>query len=111
MLAQNEAPDRRPPQNLEAEHGVLGSMLMDREAIGDVLLVLDDDDFYMPANAEIFRTLVGLYDRNEPVDLVLATDELNSGALAQVDRRDDHGRTSIPAAAMTALTAPTVYSP
>ncbi|MHC4844941.1 MAG: replicative DNA helicase [Planctomycetota bacterium] len=78
MIAQNDAPDRRPPQNLEAEHGVLGSMLMDREAIGDVLLVLDDDDFYMPANAEIFRTLVGLYDRNEPVDLVLATDDLKS---------------------------------
>lgn len=76
MIAQNEALDRRPPQNIEAEHGVLGSMLMDREAIGDVLLVLDDDDFYMPANGEIFRTLIGLYDRNEPIDLVLATDDL-----------------------------------
>jgi replicative DNA helicase len=76
VIAPNEAPDRSPPQNIEAEHGVLGSMLMDREAIGDVLLVLDDDDFYMPANSELFRTLVGLYDRNEPVDLMLATNDL-----------------------------------
>ncbi len=78
MISANEVSDRLPPQNLEAEQCVLGSMLLDRETIGDVLLLLDADDFYMPAHAEVFRALVGLYDRNEPVDLVLATNDLSA---------------------------------
>jgi replicative DNA helicase len=78
MILHNEALDRLPPQNLEAEQCVLGSMLLDREMIGEVLLVLDSEDFYMPTHAEVFRALTGLYDRNEPVDLVLATNDLTS---------------------------------
>jgi len=78
-----------PAQELEAEQCVLGSMLLDREAIGDVVLVLEAGDFYEPKHAEIFRTLTGLYDRNQPVDLVLATNELNGAgrleALGGVD--------------------------
>ena len=66
-----------PAQNLEAEQCVLGSMLLDREAIGEVLLVLEADDFYEPRHAELFRLLCALYDRNAPVDLVLVTNELN----------------------------------
>lgn len=67
-----------PAQNPEAEQCVLGSMLLDREAIGEVVLVLDAGDFYEPRHAELFRTLVALYDRNQPVDLVIATNELKA---------------------------------
>jgi replicative DNA helicase len=78
-----------PAQDLEAEQCVLGSMLLDREAIGDVVLVLEHGDFYEPKHAEVFRTLCSLYDRNQPVDLVLATNELSAGgrleALGGVD--------------------------
>jgi hypothetical protein len=53
------------------------------------VLVLEAGDFYEPKHAEIFRTLTGLYDRNQPVDLVLATNELNGAgrleALGGVD--------------------------
>jgi replicative DNA helicase len=78
VIAQNDALGRLPPQNLEAEQCVLGSMLLDRDVIGEVLLDLSDEDFYLPAHAEVFRTLIGLYDRNEPVDLVLVTNQLTS---------------------------------
>ncbi len=71
-------PDHLPPQNIEAEQCVLGSMLLDRATIGDILLVLSDEDFYMPTHAEIFRVLQDLYDRNEPVDLVIATNALKA---------------------------------
>lgn len=85
MIAQNDALGRLPPQNLDAEQCVLGSMLLERDVIGEVLLELSVDDFYLPAHAEVFRTLVGLYDRNEPVDLVLVTNHLTSeGRLGQV---------------------------
>ena len=52
-----------PSQNLEAEQCVLGSMLLDREAIGEVLLILEADDFYEPRHGELFHTLCVLYDR------------------------------------------------
>lgn len=67
-----------PSQNLEAEQCVLGSMLLDREAIGEVVLVLEAGDFYEPRHTELFRALTSLYDRNQPVDLVLVTNELNA---------------------------------
>jgi len=67
-----------PAQNLEAEQCVLGSMLLDREVIGEVLLGLDPADFYEPRHGELYRTLVGLYDRNHPVDLVLVSNELKA---------------------------------
>jgi replicative DNA helicase len=78
VIAQNDALGRLPPQNLEAEQCVLGSMLLDRDVIGEVLLDLTDNDFYLPAHAEVFRTLIGLYDRNEPVDLVLVVNQLTA---------------------------------
>ena len=85
LNVQDEVAGRLPPQNLEAEVCVLGSMLHDRETIGEVLLVLAPEDFYMPAHAEIYRTLTGLYDRGEPVDLGEAelTDWLFSPEVAQ----------------------------
>ncbi len=78
-----------PAQNLEAEQCVLGSMLLEREVIGEVLLALDAADFYEPRHGELYRTLVGLYDKNHPVDLVLVTNELKAAgrldALGGVD--------------------------
>jgi len=73
-----------PAQNLEAEQCVLGSMLLDREAIGEVLLILEAEDFYEPKHAELFRLLCVLYDRNQPVDLVLVTNELNAQGRLEV---------------------------
>lgn len=72
----HEAPGRLPPQNVEAESCVLGSMLLDRECIADLVQILSPDDFYVPAHAEVFAALVALYDENRPVDLLLATNEL-----------------------------------
>jgi replicative DNA helicase len=71
-----EVPDHLPPQNIEAEQCVLGAMLLDRAVIGDVLLQLAAEDFYMPSHAQIFSTLVGLFDQNQPVDLVIVTNAL-----------------------------------
>jgi len=67
-----------PPQNNEAEQCVLGSMMIDREVIGDVVLAIGVEDFYVPGHARVFETLIELYERNAPVDLVLVTNELRS---------------------------------
>ncbi len=69
--------DRLPPQSIEAEMAVLGSMFLDREATGKAIEVLDDTAFYKDVHQKIFRAAVLLYDRNEPVDLITLAEELN----------------------------------
>jgi replicative DNA helicase len=68
--------ERVPPQNLEAEQGVLGSMLLDRDAIARALEGLRADDFYRDAHRVIFQAMVELFERGEPVDLITVTNRL-----------------------------------
>lgn len=65
-----------PPHSVEAEQSVLGSMLLDKEAILTVLEVLDSDDFYKEAHMEIYEGIKNVFNKNEPVDLITLTDEL-----------------------------------
>nr|WP_026476787.1 replicative DNA helicase [Alkaliphilus transvaalensis] len=67
-----------PPHSIEAEQSVLGSMLLDREAILIALEVLNPDDFYKKAHEEIFEAIFNLFNKNEPVDLITITEELKS---------------------------------
>ena len=79
---------RVPPQNIEAEESVLGSMMLSSDAIGDVVQMLDPDDFYRGANAKIFASLRGLYARGEPVDIITAVSALEGeGTLDDVGGR------------------------
>lgn len=74
-----------PPQNIEAEQAVLGSMLLDKETIPQVTEILKDDDFYREDHKEIFEAIMDLYSRAEPVDLITVTEQLKSrGTLSKV---------------------------
>jgi len=70
--------ERVPPQNLEAEQGVLGSMLLDRDAIARVVEAVRAEDFYRDAHRVIFAAMVDLFERGEPVDLITVTNRLAS---------------------------------
>lgn len=73
---------RIPPHNIEAEQSVLGAMLLDREAVVSVTERLRDEHFYKENHKEIYRAMLSLYGRSEPVDLVTVSDELGkSGVL------------------------------
>ena len=61
---------RVPPQNLEAERSVLGGMLLDNQAIHQVLETLDGDDFYSNGHKRIFQSIIDLTEKNEPADLI-----------------------------------------
>ncbi len=81
--------DRVPPQAPDAETSVLGSMLLSKDAIGDVAEVLKGRDFYKPANEIIFDTILGLYSRGEPADAVTLAGELSrEGQLQRVGGGD-----------------------
>lgn len=70
------AEDRIPPQDLIAEQSVIGSMLMDKNAIMKVVELLHADSFYRDAHRYIYEVILDLFDRGEPIDLITVTDGL-----------------------------------
>ena len=68
--------DKVPPQNLEAEMAVLGSMLLDEEAIATGVEILDRNFFYKDTHQKIFQAISDLYAANKAVDLITLTDAL-----------------------------------
>jgi replicative DNA helicase len=68
--------DRIPPQNLEAEMALLGSLLVDREIMGVASEIVRPEDFYAHVHESIFSALVHLYDRGEPLDKITLAEEL-----------------------------------
>ena len=68
--------ERLPPQNLDAEQAVLGSMLLEESAIAAAAEHLDEPVFYKDAHRKIFVALLALYKATTPVDLITVTDEL-----------------------------------
>ena len=63
--------EKLPPHAVEAEMCLLGSMLIEPEKIGDVIMIVrTGDDFHKPANGAIFETMVDLYDRTGSLDTV-----------------------------------------
>ena len=67
---------RVPPQDLEAEISVLGSLMLDHEAIFRVADVLAAHDFYKPAHREIYEAITDLFVKREPVDVLSVTSRL-----------------------------------
>jgi replicative DNA helicase len=77
--------ERVPPHNIEAEESVLGSMLLSRDAIAEVLEVLHEEDFYRPAHRTVFRSVLDLYSHGQAVDPITVAEELRrNGELPDV---------------------------
>ncbi|MBV8720874.1 MAG: replicative DNA helicase, partial [Candidatus Eremiobacteraeota bacterium] len=68
--------DRIPPQNLEAEMALLGSILVDREMMATVAEIVDPPDFYAAMHETIYIALLSLYERGEPLDKITLSEEL-----------------------------------
>lgn len=68
--------DRIPPHNIEAEMGVIGSVLVDREIMAIVGDVVKPADFYAHVHETIFGALQDLFDRGEPMDKISLAEEL-----------------------------------
>ena len=77
--------ERLPPQDVAAEQSVLGAMLLSKDAIADVVESLAADEFYRPDHQTIFRTVLDLFTKGQPADLVTVSDALGrSGDLGRV---------------------------
>lgn len=78
-------PLKAPPQSVEAERSVLGSLMQDYSALMMAMDMLTEDDFYHPQHAAIFKAMRALYQQPRAVDLVTMDDELSrTGMLAGI---------------------------
>ncbi|HEX9880212.1 MAG TPA: replicative DNA helicase [Candidatus Binatia bacterium] len=78
MAALEDNLRRVPPQNLEAESSILGGILLDNEAIDRVLEILTPEAFYREAHRKVFRAMLELSERSEPVDVITLGDYLKA---------------------------------
>ena len=76
MSETTEVPIKTVPANLEAEQAVLGSLLIDPDAIIKIASSLRDSDFYRERHQWIYSALLTLHERREPADFVTLVDEL-----------------------------------
>lgn len=74
--------DRMPPYNEQAERGVIGSLLLDNRTADDVLVLVNDGDFYVPELATLFRTIRKLIENGDPATGISVWDALAARGLA-----------------------------
>lgn len=65
-----------PPNDVESEQAVIGSMLTDKEAVSAAIEVLKPEDFYREDNKAIYEAILSLYSKAEPIDIITVKDEL-----------------------------------
>ncbi len=76
---------RLPPQNIEAEQSVLGSLLIDRDSVLKVSSFLRPEDFYRHSHSLIYKAVLDLHERRQPADFITLCDELERlGQLEEV---------------------------
>lgn len=68
--SKNGLPDKVPPQSLEAEKSLLGSLMLDKNAILKVVDFLQSRDFYKGTHQEIYTAMQNIFEKGDPIDLL-----------------------------------------
>lgn len=71
-----DLPERLPPQNIEAEQSVLGSLMLDKDAVTRIADILKPGDFYRGVHNIIYQAILDLYQKGEPIDILSVTNRL-----------------------------------
>lgn len=79
----NELPEKLPPQSIEAEKSVLGCLMLDKNAIIKVVDFLKPKDFYKAIHQEIYKVMVELFEKENPIDLLAVSDRLKDKNLIE----------------------------
>ena len=72
-----------PPQNIEAEKSLLGSLILDKNAIVKVADYLQSKDFYKQSHQQIYQAVIELFEKGEPVDLLAVSTRLKEKNLLE----------------------------
>ena len=81
--SKDAAPYGLPPQNIAAEESVISAILIDNDALLDVIETLSPEDFYRTAHQKIYVAITDLFDKAEPVDLVTLANKLKKMGLLE----------------------------
>ena len=73
--------DKLPPQSIEAEQSVLGSLLLNKKAIIKVADILRPKDFYRDTHRHIYETMIELFEKNEAIDILTVSSRLETKEL------------------------------
>lgn len=76
LKKENEIIGKIPPQNIEAEQSVLGSLLLDKEAVIKIADMLNPEDFYRDDHAIIYDAILVLFEKRSPIDIITLTNYL-----------------------------------
>jgi replicative DNA helicase len=74
----SEGPERLPPNNIPAEDAVLGCILVDRSVLPRLLPLLEARDFFQERASSVWRAIVALAERDEPINFISISDELSA---------------------------------
>ena len=79
---------RQPPQSLEAEQAVLGSILIDSRCVADVIGLVKPEDFYLQQNREIYETIYTMFNFSQVIDPVTVLNKMKELGVHRDDSRD-----------------------
>ncbi len=68
--------DKLQPQAIELEKAVLGGMMLDKDAVAEVIDILKPESFYLEAHQHIFQAIHDLFGKSQPVDILTVTEQL-----------------------------------
>lgn len=75
-MAKGNLDPKLPPQDIDAEKSVLGALMLDKNSILRVVDFLEEKDFYVPAHQKVFASIVELFEKNQPIDILTVTNKL-----------------------------------
>ncbi len=73
-----------PPQAPDLEEAILSAILIEREAMTKVLDIIRPESFYKPAHQEIYRSMRRLFERSQPIDLLLVVEDLRKNEMLEM---------------------------
>ena len=79
---------KQPPQSLEAEQAVLGSILIDSRCITDIVGIVSPEDFYLKQNRQIFETIYTMFNFSQTIDPVTVLNKMKELGVYQDNSRD-----------------------
>lgn len=72
------------PQAVPLEEAVLGAVMLDKEALPVILDILRSDSFYLDSHKAIYKAMLRLFEKSQPIDLLTVTEELRKGGDLEV---------------------------
>ena len=85
---EEELISRQPPQSLEAEQAVLGSMLIDSRCVSDVIGILRPEDFFLKQNQQLYETIYTMFNFSQTIDPVTVLDKLRELGFYEENSKD-----------------------